>query len=401
MKQINRKICAAIAGLLVLGLVQTAAASSIFSRTGVGIIRYNPGAMAMGMGGVGLADANVLSIPHLNPAGLSFTSLTRFEGSFLFENTDVTFSADDARFAKATFNTFRVIFPVKSGFGLGLGLEPFSDVAYKLVRPVEYEGNSGAESLTGSGGLQHGFIELGGKITNWLRVGASFDAYFGRIENTWRLIFDDPSFNPSVDETSTYIDGIGGHVGLILQLGKHVDAGAVFYFPTTLTAETQRVFQFGDQTEKQVSDLKLPFAHGYGLTITPYARFQAGVDLFLQSWSDIQPDEFLSVAVDNTYRLGVGLAYTPSTEFLAGFLSRLTYRAGFNTSTLPYLNANGDQIHENLVSFGLGVPFNFGVSKIDFGFEYGKRGSLEKFGAEEKIFRFVLTVTGGERWFLR
>lgn len=397
----NKKFIAAFFFLLLLLSYGSSLAGSIFSRSGIGLPRYGISTMAIGMGGIGMANANRNTLPYLNPAGLSFIDLTRFEGSFYFENADVTFSGDEARFSRATFNSFQVVFPVKNGFGLGIGLLPFSTASYKFSRTVDFDESSALESLTGSGGLERGFIQVGGKISNWLAIGAGFDVYFGRLEKTWRLIFDNPEYTSSIDEISSYIDGIGGHAGLFLNIGKYVDAGAVFYFPTTLEAETKTIFRFGEQTERQISNVKVPFSHGYGLTIVPNARFQAGVDLFLQSWSGIEPEDFLATQTENTFRLGFGISYQPSNALLAGFFSRMTYRLGFNTSTLPYVSNSGEQLRENLLAFGFSVPFNFNISKIDFGFEYGKRGSLDVHNAEETVFRFVVGITGGEKWFVR
>ncbi|MFQ5486719.1 MAG: hypothetical protein ACE5DO_15500, partial [Desulfobacterales bacterium] len=88
----NKKIVAAIAFGILLFSFGNSPAGSIFSRRGIGILRYGVSTMAVGMGGIGIANANRNTLPYLNPAGLSFFDLTRFEGSFYFENADVTLS---------------------------------------------------------------------------------------------------------------------------------------------------------------------------------------------------------------------------------------------------------------------------------------------------------------------
>jgi hypothetical protein len=398
---LNNKKGFVIAFLLLMLCANHAFASSIFSRRSIGLLRYSPSTISMGMGGVGIATISSSALPYLNPAGLSSFNLTRFEGSFYFENADVSFSGDEARFSRATFNSFQAVFPIKTGYALGIGLIPFSDVSYKISRDVDFPETSAVESISGTGGLERGFIQLGGRIGNWLAFGAGFDVYFGRIERTWRLIFDSSEYNHSIDEISSYIDGVGGHAGFIFKLGKYVDAGTVFYFPASLKAETKTKFNFNDESEKKMSTVKLPFSHGYGVNFNPNSRFQAGFDLFFQSWSAISPEEFFASKTDDTYRLGMGVSYKPSNDPLAGFFSKITYRMGFHTSTLPYLTGNDEQLRESLFSFGFSLPFNFNISKIDFGMEYGIRGSIDINGAEETVFRFVIGVTGGERWFVR
>ena len=402
MKKLRNIGCVLVIFLTCMSIPAEGISGSIFSRSGIGLLRYSRSAMTFGMGGVGIASVSRNSLPYLNPAGLSFINLTRFEGSFLYEKTDVSFTNDSGRYTRAHFNSFQVAFPVKSGYGIGIGLLPYSDVSYSLSRTVAFPEDEATESLTGTGGLEHGIIHFGGKVTSWLAIGAGLDVYFGRIEKTWRVFFEEGSvYENTRDEVSSYMSGVGGHAGLILKISKKINGGAVFYFPANLDLETKTEFRFGEESNTINSKLKLPLSHGYGLNFTPHTRFQAGVDIFFRSWSRIEPEDFLSQKMKNTRRLGLGFSYKPSNDLLAGLFSRMSYRFGFSSSTLPFANNSAEQIQENLFSFGFTLPFNLNISKVDFGFEYGKRGSIDKNLAEETVFRFQVGVTGGEKWFIR
>ena len=61
----------------------------------------------------------------------------------------------------------------------------------------------------------------------------------------------------------------------------------------------------------------------------------------------------------------------------------------------------GSNISEYIGTAGMGIPFYGGYGRIDFGIGYGKRGELESNRVEESFIQFFLTITGGEKWFVR
>lgn len=390
--------------LYLLLFAQSSDAGSIFSRSGIGLIRYGAGASTFGMGGIGITGINQNTLPYLNPAGLAFFNLTRFEGSFSYENAAVDFPDDEARFVRAVFNSFQAVFPVKSGYSLGVGLQPYSDVSFTLSRSVEFSEETATETLSGSGGLQRGFIQFGGRLASWLAAGAALDVYFGNIRKTWRVFFAEGSAYANTRvQMSSYLAGVGAHTGILVRVARWLETGAVVYFPATLERRLKvtPTFNTGDVMAEVSGHVRLPLSWGYGVTFEPNPRFQAGIELFFQRWSDVDPDEFFSIQPVNTSRIASGLSYLPSTDPLAGFFSHLIYKLGFNTTTLPYTDGTNEQIRETVFGLGVGIPFNFNISRLDLGIEYGWRGDIDRQGAKETVLRMVVGITGGEKWFVR
>jgi hypothetical protein len=63
-----------------------------------------------------------------------------------------------------------------------------------------------------------------------------------------------------------------------------------------------------------------------------------------------------------------------------------------------YYVVNEQPIDEWGVTAGLAVPFS-GESRLNFGFEYGERGSTSHNLLKETIFRFSVGLTISETWF--
>lgn len=395
-------LAAALTGILISIPAVSLLAGSLFSRNGIGLPLYYAGSHSIGMGGIGIAAVSPLSPAYLNPAAVSLTGMTRFDASYVFENADVTVAASEAgSFENAFFNSFQIILPIKAEtIGLGIGLQPYSVASYQASASAEVNGQPATQTLTGSGGLQRGFLQLGVRPTKWLAVGAGANIYWGRVNRTWRFVYSSTSFAPTVDEISNHMSGLGAFAGVLININDKVSLGAIAHAPTTLDTETRKRYFFVRPTDVTDSETKLPFSHGYGVAFTPNPRFTLSGELFMQSWGSIDAKEMFSAATTNSMRAAAGIAFTPSTDVFAGFFSRMTYRLGGALYTLPYLSSNGEEVKEQLFSFGIGVPFNRQVGKLDMGLEFGKRGSLSDNGTEESLVRFTLALTGGERWFM-
>ncbi len=383
----------------------SASASSIYSRFGIGLVQHFSLSRTIGMGGVGIATLSSSALPYMNSAALPYITGTRFDGSLRYENANINFPNNEGSLANASFNSFQVVFPVKKGYGLGIGLQPYSVVSFRISQEVEFPGSTSTatESLTGIGGLQRGFVHFGGTLGKHFSYGAGMNVFFGGVEKTWRVIPTDDSFSPTRDITNSHIRGLGWNTGLVFRANNHISLGAVFQFPTSLGTRTRVEYATGRITPEVTSDTKLPFSHGYGFYLVPTTKWRFGGEVYLQNWSDVESQEIFESTTVNTRRISAGFGYTPSNKPFSGFFERMTYSAGLILAKLPYTEtgASVNEIQERLLTLGMAVPFNANRGKLDFGIAIGKRGSLDKNSAEETIFQFTAAVTGGEIWFIR
>jgi hypothetical protein len=99
--------------------------------------------------------------------------------------------------------------------------------------------------------------------------------------------------------------------------------------------------------------------------------------------------------------ISVGSELQISRNPMDPILQRLAFRLG--ASYQPYFakDASGNDIHELMLTMGIGWPMFLNVAQIDLAVQVGRRGSLETNDFSEKLIRVSLSLTGGEKWFVR
>ena len=91
----------------------------------------------------------------------------------------------------------------------------------------------------------------------------------------------------------------------------------------------------------------------------------------------------------------------PSVNMLAKYYEKMTYRVGYYYQGLDVLDINGNSVSEYGFTLGFGLPYYGTLGRIDIALKYGFRGDLSTNPVEENIFQLFISVTGGERWFVR
>ncbi|KAA3618161.1 MAG: hypothetical protein DWQ05_08980 [Calditrichaeota bacterium] len=383
--------------VLCLGIGTEMQANSLYSRFGIGILRPYAGASYFGQGNIGIASYSPIALQYLNPASLAFLKRTRFEGSFLYEQADVKIGSAEGKFSDSGFNTLHIGIPMTRGYALSFGLMPYSIISNNYEDIVE---GSYRSELVGTGGLERAFLRLSGQIGKRFSYGAGLDVYFGRLERTWRVFYDDASYVRTEDITSTTAIGMGGHAGILLQVSEKISLGAVMTAPATLSTKRQEDYVFRTENSIIEGEMKLPFIQGYGVNYRPNEKVTVLADFEAGNWGSLDKDDILGAETTNTTRYGIGLEYAPSRKLYASLLKKMSYRIGFNAGNLPYL-LDGKKIDEKFFTAGLTLPYNAFNSQLEIGMEYGKRGSQSEIGSEETVFRFVFGIASGEKWFNR
>ncbi len=396
------KIFSPLAGCLILLLVMfsgSAFAQSIYSRHGIGLLRYRDGVRSIGMGGIGLAGTDSVYAYFLNPATMGKLNLTRIQGDFLYERASIDLPGTNGLFHDANINSLSLAFPVKRGYVFAFGVQPYSRSEFEFNQNKGDSAASYVEILRGTGGLNEFYLAFAGTFGT-VRAGLTADFYFGRINRVWRVNFTSETLRNTEDVTNNHVTGFGLHLGAQTQLGKW-SLGAAAGLPTRLSVGAELTTITGFTSDTSESKLKLPLWWGLGVGYAPNRHWLLGADWRTQRWSTVKPEEFFGARGVDSFDLGFGVEATPSVEALAGYFKRLSYRVGGAFRQLPYEEPAGKKIHEWTATFGLGLPFTGGYNRIDLALEIGKRGSLSSNVAEEKIVMIRAAIVGSERWFQR
>jgi hypothetical protein len=108
--------------------------------------------------------------------------------------------------------------------------------------------------------------------------------------------------------------------------------------------------------------------------------------------------DITNVSFENSTRLALGGYYIPKYDSFSNYLERIVYRAGFKYENTG-LVLNNESIKDYGMNFGLGIPVGF--SKVDLGFEFGKRGTTTNNLIEENYFNVSIGLNLSAKWFER
>lgn len=381
-------------GLLVLA--ETVAAGSIFSRRGLGLLRYRDNVRAIGMGGVGIALNDSIASYFLNPASLTRINLTRIQGDFRYERANIDLGVgENGLFSDGGVNSLSLAIPVKHGQVVAFGVRPYSFSDFKFER----QDSTATESLSSLGGLSELYLGYARQL-GAVRVGATVDFYFGRLDRIWRLNYEDSELRNSEDVLNRQVTGVGLHFGAQMQPGRW-RLGSAIGLPTRLNVTTELNTLPGFTGVIGKSKLKLPFWWSAGVGYAPNRRWLLSADYRTQRWGAVEPAELLGDRGVNSFELSVGGELIPSFDMLSGYFKRVSYRLGGNYQQLPYAEPLGKNVKQMTLNFGLGLPFGRGYNRIDLAVELGKRGSLTDNLVKENIVLLHVGIIGSERWFQR
>jgi len=385
--------------ICLLALTDSSFAGSIFSRRGIGLLRYRDNVRAIGMGGAGMALGDSLSFYFFNPAAMTRVNLTRVQSDFRYEraSVDLARNSSNGLLSNASVNSFGLAIPIKTGNVLALGVRPYSSTDFEFRQTTN--DSAFTESLSSVGGVSELYLGFAATFGAW-RVGATTDFYFGRINRIWRLDYVSDEFRNSEDIINRHFTGIGLHLGLQRQFGPW-QLGTAAGLPTRLNVKNELNTLGGFTGVISKTKLKLPFWWGAGLGFAPNRRWLISADYRTQRWGAVKPEELIGDRGVDTYDLSFGGEFIPSIDALAGYFKRMSLRLGGNYQQLPYEEPAGKKVQQWTVNLGLGFPFGRGYNRIDFAVELGQRGSLADNLARENIILIHAAIIGSERWFQR
>ncbi len=398
---------------------------SIYSRFGLGE-RSDFGAphaaMMGGAGGVTLGGPLTFGVE--NPALVADLALTGFLAAAdarAFESegsTGLTSQGTSGGLAALAL----AIPLVPERVGLSISLAPYSRVNYRVVQEdsvaVPGQGNTAYRlNFEGGGGLYRLRAGLGARPAGRLRLGLSADFLFGRIEYVQRTEFPGSTTLQEVQiGRSTNLSGVTATVGAAYRIptgeGQMVHLGAAFTLPASLSGS--RVRTLGSSLDQDTlaaptdGDATLPMAVRAGAAFSG-RRWTFGAEGLYEPWTDFESDFEWggytpaggATGLNDRMRIGGGFQVIPGGgDRMSGFFSRTAYRLGGFTERAAAGPA-GETITTTALTGGLSLPTLFPGARFDIGLEAGTRGAAEGDLVRDRYVRASLTLTFGERWFVR
>ncbi|MQP24541.1 hypothetical protein GFJ94_05640 [Flavobacterium sp. LMO8] len=392
--------------------------ASPYSYYGLGEIKFKGTEEIRSIGGLGIvADSIHLNI--LNPASYSKLRFSTFAiGS---TSNFTTFKSDNVseKSQRTNLNYIAIGFPVKK-FGVSFGLMPYSAVGYKIEN-TEFniiDNTERNKRSTGNGNINSLFAGTGYTINKNFSVGINVNYNFGEIESQYVESIYSPFILQlrSREKNISNITGLSFNAGLFystkLKNNKNLYASFTYNPETKLTSKNSRniatiIYNVNGQElisnpseDIAVDDQKLviPSKYSLGGGIGVKNKWLLGTEITFteNSKTTNRFGKIDGVTYENSARIAFGGYFIPKYDSFSSYFSRITYRAGFRYENSGLVIRN-ESINDYGMNFGLGLPV--GLSKINLGFEYGKKGTTTQNLIQENYFNINVGFSLNDLWF--
>lgn len=411
----DRKIQKTALLILIISLCFSfsAGATSFYSSKGLGTITEGISAQGFAMGGIGISLLEGRALSNLNPASNLPAGITRLSVNLYSESISQSNDAGSGQsyYANALGGQFLVPIGKKYSFTIGAAPLFLTDYRYRS------EGGTGETShlniLSGKGSLNKAYMGFFANIKQRLSLGLSLNFAFGKYDEHWQIDYYSDYYHDTKDILHTKLSGFNLTTGMIANIFRTWNLGAVVSTPLHLKTEhtmthnfTKKISEYSSDYAKSfltAGELNLPLSWGVGSSVRLFKKKLILIgEYFNQPFSQTTTvEENMGTDSFDYHRFSLGLEYLPSTDPFSRYYRHIPLRAGFFYKQLPTKYVSTNPVKEYGLTFGLGFPFYFSMGRIDFGLALGKRGELTQNPVEEKFINFMVSITGGEKWFIR
>ena len=385
--------------------------ASQYSYYGLGEVKFRGTEDSKSMGGLGIVGDSI-QLNLMNPASYSKLKMTTFAvggtGSFTNFKTD----AEKEKAQRTSFNYLAIGLPMGK-IGVAFGLKPYSAVGYKNETTL----NNRLSRADGSGFINKVFIGSSYSFNNKLSFGFDFSYHFGDITNDFseRVLSPDLTQYTTLERNRTELNGISFNLGMLYNTkinSKLTLHSSLTYSPESkLSTENYRNIStivysvsgselYNDNEEINIpnKDLIIPSKLSFGFGLGENKKWLLGSEItFTQNKNLVNRfTETNSILYKNASRYAIGGYYIPKYDSFSSYFDRIVYRAGFKYENTGLVLKN-ESIKDYGMNFGLGLPLGF--SKIDLGFEFGKRGTTANGLIEENYFNLSVGLNLNAKWF--
>ncbi|MGQ9847223.1 MAG: hypothetical protein ACUVQP_06960 [Bacteroidales bacterium] len=427
---------------------------SPYSKFGLGDLTYATYQPGLAMGYTTIAQRSNRYINDANPSAASEIDTMTFLSEISINGRNHTIT--NSFMSKSTTNTdvsyLAFAFPIKKGWGINLGITPFSNVGYNISEKKNIDTLQLTNTYKGDGGINEVFLNNGirmfnsnktttvnnekqySKIQN-LSLGIRLSYVFGSLDKYSTSTFNEAYLFDVYKTERLLVNDFAYKLGLQYQISKQeINNGfrtnkykLCFGFTfdnqnnlnskqTTLTTKFLNLMGYvtKDTIENKVNKkgiIQTPLSFGFGFSLATNDKFTWATDFKIQKWSKITFfDE--NPNLKNTVFFGTGIQYIPDPYKFYSYWKMVNYRIGayYNKT---YLNINNNNINELGITFGLALP----ITKTDKGegtmirrklppminlaMSYGTRGTTSNNLIKEHFFQFSIGLNIHEIWFVK
>ena len=389
--------------------------SSPYSKFGIGELEMASGGRNAGMGQTGIALRSNLFFNSANPA-----SLTAIEPqSFLFDmgfNYKYTHLANTGKSANVTDGNISWVqmgFPISKKLFGGFSVNPKSSVGYSIYTLKTIDGTTVEypSVYEGSGGLSEGALLLAWKISKNISLGGKGGYIWGNITQTidQSIAVSNTTYEILQTDNVHYSGGyfnVGTQLTIPLNSKSSIILGGLAGLSSDMKAKTSTTItksyssssEVISTTTKNSYSKKLPLDLGFGISFLYGQKWVGSFDFKQSNWNDANLIfDSSKLTTNNSFRGGI--EYAPKEE-KQSFRQTVRYRLGYRYES-GYLKIYNNQIHEQALSFGFGMPIRKDKSFANFSIELGTRGTKASNLVKEDFIKFNCSFNLFDRWFYK
>jgi len=381
--------------------------SSPYSFYGIGDVRFKGTLENRSMAGVSVEQDSI----HLNvenPASYASLIQTTFTVGGTYGTSKIKTDTEKASATRSTFDYLLLGIPMGK-FGAGFGLIPVSSVGYKIREDNSDVQGETSSQYEGKGGLNKVFLALAYKIKpNW-NVGADMQYNFGKIETT--SIEAVTGVASATREINTsMLSGVNFNIGTMYQtkIYKKVElfTSLAYTFGSNLKSDSERTIEVDGEAstinDSNSSNLKLPNKLTIGAGVGEARKWLIGTTVAFQGNGEFENyyNTKENVHYEKYAKYAIGGYYLPDYTSFSSYFSRITYRAGLKYEKIG-LVVNNESIKDVGLSLGAGFPITGSFSNVNFGIEYGKKGTVSSNLIQENYINFSLSFSFNDKWFVK
>lgn len=170
------------------------------------------------MGQVGIGSYDYSTINRLNPASYADMRLTTFDFNGFVTYSSQRSNHGEQALSSSGFQNVGMGFSNRKGFGIVLGLSPYSSVGYDVRVRDSILADTTYEAFTaqyaGSGGLNQLYVGTGVRLAKKFFVGANLNFAFGTSQREYRTDWDNSAIGNGYAEDRASLRGITPNTGL-------------------------------------------------------------------------------------------------------------------------------------------------------------------------------------------
>tara|TARA_B100000886_G_scaffold338837_1_gene302623 strand:- start:4022 stop:5302 length:1281 start_codon:yes stop_codon:yes gene_type:complete len=389
----------------------------------IGELSDNSFANNMAMGGLGISNGSYWHINNQNPAALVNNRFTTFEMGVASDIRQVINQRSKDNIGDGNLNYIGFAIPViKQGkWTTSFGFNPYSKMSYRLLSEDIVNNIDGSSTSTlvtheyhGDGGLTEIYFSNGFKLSKTLSIGIKSTYIFGKISSDISSILSNESqFFSNYFEKSTFND-YSFMTGLFyskeIDEDKFLKIGLIYDLKTSLKSSTfsqlerkipnsLNILVIDTIYNNIIRDYTIPKNYGFGISYEILDRLSLGVDFKYQPWKENAGYESQKNNYKNYFQISSGIEIIPNAQDVNNYLNRITYRGGLLYKSYPYF-INENKTNNIAATLGVSLPIGT-LSRINLGFEFGKRGNLIKNLTKENYLKFIIGCSINNVWFIK